>query len=128
MKLTQNTIIHVLLGAAVLTAIALLYLGLAHYGQMNLSPLGWTGFGTAALALVLGAFLPSLLRRWRGLPPPQPLSSSDIGFLVMVTIAAQALAVIGVFSEMWWLMTLGIMLAPLAIMLRFPRVQRPQKN
>ncbi len=121
MKPTQNTVIHVLLGAAVLTAIALLYLGLARLGQTNLSPWKWTVFGGAALALVLAAFVPSLLRRWRGLPPPQPLSRSDIGFLVMVAIVAQALAMVGVFSEMWWLMAVGIGLAPLSFMFRGAR-------
>ena len=118
MKPTQNVIIHVVLGLAVVSAIALLYLGLAQSGQSQLTPWQWAVFGGAALAIVLAAFAPSLVRRWRRLPPSPPLSQSDIGFCVMVALAGSVLAVVGVVSGWLWLMTLGIMLAPLAFMLR----------
>ena len=129
MRPTQNTIIHGLLGAAVLLAVVLLYMVLAHDGQPNLSPSGWGLLGGAALTLALATFLPSLVRRWRGLPPPPPLSPSDISFAIMVTVVGCALAVIGVFSEMWWLMALGIWLAPLSFMFRGARQrQHVQKS
>ena len=121
MRPTQNTIIHGLLGAAVLLAVVLLYMVLAHDGQPNLSPSGWGLLGGAALTLALATFLPSLVRRWRGLPPPPPLSPSDISFGIMVSVVGCNLAVIGVFSEMWWLMALGIGLAPLSFMFRGAR-------
>ena len=118
MKPTQNVIIHILLGLAVALAIVLLYLGLAQSGQSQLSPWQWAVFGGAALAIVMAAFTPTLVRRWRRLPPTPLLSQSDIGFCVMVALAGSVLAVLGVFSGWLWLMTLGIMLAPLAFMLR----------
>jgi len=118
MKSTQNIIIHVLLGVAVVSALVLLYVLLARPGQSQLSPLQWAVFGGAALVIVLAAFAPSLVRRWRRLPPTPALSQSDIGFCLMVALAGCVLAVVGVFSEWWWLMTLGIMLAPLAFMFR----------
>jgi hypothetical protein len=122
MKPTQNTIIHVLLGGAVLTAIALLYLLLTHREQTNnLSLVEWAVIGGAVLALVLAVFLPILVLRWRGFPAPQPLSRSDIGFCVMVFLVGSSLAVVGVFSEMWWLMAAGIGLAPMAFMFRESR-------
>jgi hypothetical protein len=129
MKPTQNTIIHALLGAAVLLAIALLYLLLVHNAQANnLSPVEWTVFGGAALALGLAAFVPSLLRRSRGLPAAPLLSRSDIGFCIMVALVGCVLAVVGVFSEMWWLMTLGIMLAPMSFMFRGSRQSESERH
>ena len=129
MRPTQNTIIHGLLGAAVLLALLLLYPLLAHNGQSNLSPSAWGLFGGAALTLASAAFLPSLVRRWRGLPSPPPLSRSDIRFVIMVSVVGCNLAVIGVFSEMWWLMALGIGLAPLSFMFRGARQrQHVQKS
>jgi hypothetical protein len=131
MKPTQNTVIHGLLGAAVLIAVVLLYLILSPTpnGQLMLSPSGWIVFGGAALALVLAAFLPSLVRRWRGLPPPQVLSPSDIRFCIMVVVVGCALAFVGALSEMWWLAVLPIMLAPLSIVFRFAaRRQRDEKS
>jgi hypothetical protein len=119
MKLTQNIIIHVVLGVAVASAMTLLYLLLARRGQSQLAPAQWAVFGGAALAIVLAAFVPGLVRRRRRLPPTPPLSPSDIGFCLMVALAGSVLAVVGVFSEWWWLMTLGIGLAPLALLLRF---------
>lgn len=129
MRPAQNTIIHVLLGAIVLVAIVLNYLVLAPHGQSMLSPSGWLVFGGVALTLVLAMFLPSLVRRWRGLRPPQPLSPSDIRFCIMVAVVGCNLAVVGVVSEMWWLMALGIMLAPLSFMFRgAAQRQREQKS
>jgi predicted metal-binding membrane protein len=55
------------------------------------------------------------------------LSRSDIGFCIMVAMAGSAPAVIGVFSGMWWLMALGIMLAPLSFMFRGGR-KRPSEQ
>lgn len=120
MKPTQNTIIHVLLGAGFLAAIALLY-QLLQPSQRDRSPLEWVIFGCVALGLVAAVFAPSLVRRWRHQPPPPPLSASDIRRLVMVTLVGCALAVFGVASGMWWLTILGIMLAPLYFMPRGPR-------
>ena len=110
----QNTVIHILLGAAVLTGIALLCLLLAPPDQSGLSPSQWVLFAAIALVLVLAAFAPSLVRRLRGMPQPQPLSASDISFCILVTVAGCALAFFGVFSGMWWMMFLGIVLAPLS--------------
>ena len=125
MKPTSPVKIHLTLGAAVLLAMALLYVLLVHDGQPRLSPRlslsGWAVFGAAALALVLMAWAPGLLRGWRGLSPPQTLSRSDTNFYIMVAVAGCALAVAGVFSGMWWLMVLGIMLAPLSSMFRRDR-------
>jgi hypothetical protein len=125
MRLTQNTVIHGLLGATVLFAMVLLYLVLARHGGPVLLPSGWIVFGGIALALALAAFLPSSVRRWRGLPPPQPLLPADIGMAVMVTLVGCALAFFGVFFEMWWLMAFAIMLPPLSFIWRnAPKQQR----
>lgn len=115
---TQNTVIHGLLAAAVLLAVLLLYLVLAHHGQAALPPSGWILFGGIALALVLAAFLPSLVRWWRGLPPPPSLSPADIRWAILVTLAGCTLAFFGVFFEMWWLMAFAIMLPPLSFIRR----------
>jgi hypothetical protein len=37
--------------------------------------------------------------------------------IIIVTVAGCALAFWGVYSGMWWLMVLGIMLAPLSFLL-----------
>jgi hypothetical protein len=120
----QNTVIHVLLGVAVLAAIALLYVLLAAPDQSGLSPSQWVLLAAFALALALAACAPSALRRLRGVPPPLPLTPSDIRFCVLATLAGSALGMFGVYSGMWWLMVLGIMLPPLSFMVRSPRVQR----
>jgi hypothetical protein len=125
---TQNTVIHGLLGATVLLGILLLYLILAHPSQMTLPLSRWILFGGIALALGLAAFLPSLLRRWRGLPPPQPLSPADIRLTIMVTLVGCALAFLGVFFEMWWLMTLAIMLPPLSFLGRNAQTQQREQG
>ena len=124
----QNTVIHIVLGVAVLPAIALLYLLLAHDGQSGLSPSRWLLFAAFSLFLIVAAFAPSLVRRLRGLPAPQPLSPSDIRVCILVTVVGCALAFYGVFSGMWWLMMLGIMLAPLSFMFRSHRVQRDDQK
>ena len=118
MRLTQNTVLHGLLGATVLLALLLLYLSLVHHGQAVLPPSGWILFGGIALALVLAAFLPGLVRWWRGLPPAQPLSPADIRLTIIVTLAGCALAFFGVFFEMWWVMAFAIMLPPLSFLRR----------
>jgi hypothetical protein len=129
MRPTQNTTIHVLLAAAVLLAMVLLYWILAQDGQPMLTPAGWLVFGGAALTLVLAAFLPSLVRRWKGLPAPQPLSSSEIRICIAVAGVGCIFAVVGVFFEIWWLMALGIMLAPLSFMFRSDtKPQRAEKS
>jgi len=129
MRLTQNAVIHGLLGATVLFAIVLLYLVLARHGQPVLPPSGGILFGGIALALVLAAFLPSLVRRWGGLPPPQPLLPADISLAIMVTLVGCALAFFGVFLEMGWLMAFAIMLCPLSFLWRnAPKQQRDRGN
>jgi hypothetical protein len=120
----QNTVIHLLLGVAILAAMALLYVLLSPADQSGLSPSQWVLFAAFAAALTLAAFAPSVLRRLRGLPPPQPLSPSDIRFSILVTAAGCAVAVFGVSSGMLWLMALGIVLPSLSFMFRRPGVQR----
>jgi hypothetical protein len=124
----QNTVIHILLGVAVLPAIALFYLLLAPPDQSGLSSWQWVLFAAFALALMLAAFAPTVLRRLQGLPPPQPLSPSDISFCILVAVVGCALALLGVHSGMWWMMVLGIMLAPLSFMFRSPRVPRDERT
>ncbi len=129
MRPTQNTIIYAFLAAAVLLGMVLLYLMLAHHGQPMLSPSGWLVFVGAALTLLLAAFLPSLVRRLRSLPPPGPLSPSDIRFCIVVVVVGCDFVAVGVFSGIWWLMALGIMLAPLSFMFRSAaQRQRDQKD
>ncbi|MCK4283957.1 MAG: hypothetical protein KAX44_06540 [Candidatus Brocadiae bacterium] len=121
----QNTVIHILLGMAVLAAIPLLYLLLAPHGQTKLSPSQWAMFGGLALALVLAVFVSSLLRRLRGPVPPQLLSPADIRFCVLVTVVTCALVFFGVWA-CGPLGSLAMMLVPLSFTFRFrrPRVQR----
>jgi len=126
MRPTQNTVVHGLLGGVVLLAILLLYLVLVHHGQTVLSLSRWIVFGGIALALVLAAFLPSLVRRWRGLPPPQPLSPVDIRSVIMVTLVGCVLAFFGAFFQMSWLMAFAIMLPPLFFIRR--NAQKPQRD
>ena len=121
MKPKSNTIIQCLLVAAGLAAVGLIYLLLAHRGQPKLLPWQWTVFAVAALALLLAAFAPSLVRRLRHQPPPLPLTPMDTRRLVAVALVGCVLAFVGVYMEMWWLMTLGIMLAPLSFLPRAPR-------
>jgi hypothetical protein len=116
--------IHVLAGAAALLAIALLFLLLRH-GQQGLSPREWGILGGAALALSAAAFVPSLVGRLRDRPPPRPLSPADRNRLVVVTIIGCALASFGAYSGIWWLMSLGIMLAPLSFLPRKERGPEP---
>jgi hypothetical protein len=116
----QNTVIHILLGVAVLPAIALFYLLLAPPDQSGLSSSQWVLFAGFAIALMLAAFAPSVLRRLRGLPSPQPLSPSDIRFTIAVatilcTLAFFAVLAFGPFGS------LVIMLVPISFHLRFPR-------
>jgi hypothetical protein len=124
----QNTVIHILLGVAVLLGIALLSLVLGLRSQMRLSLWEWILLGGVALAMVLAAFLPSVIGRFRGLPPPQPLSRSDIGSCIMVVLVGCALAVVGGFSGMWWLGTLAITLPPLWFMFRGARQRQSDQK
>ena len=121
MKPRSNTIIPWLLVAAALTAVGLIYLLLAQRGQPNLSPGQWAVFAVAALALLLVAFAPSLVGRFRHQPPPLPLTPVDTRRLVAVALVGCVLAFVGAYKEMWWLMTLGIMLAPFSFLPRAPR-------
>ena len=118
MKLTQYTIIHGLLGLVVLVTIGLFYALLVPHGQSSLSPLTWTVFIAAALALGLVAFAPSLLRRWRGLAPPPPMSAADIKFSIVLVavlcpIAFWAVWLGGAYGSM------AMILVPLAFLFRF---------
>ena len=79
MKLTQNAIVHVLLVIAILPAIALIYFLLARPGEGTLSLAAWGAFSAAALFLVIVTFAPSVARRWKGLPAPEPLGSGGGG-------------------------------------------------
>jgi hypothetical protein len=123
-NMKQNAAIHILLGVAVLSAIALLYVVLARHGQSWLSPSGWLCFAALSLFLIVAAFAPSLVRRWRGLPAPEPLSPSDIGVYILVTVMSCGLVFFAVLSGMWWMMVLAFMLPPLSFMFRRPRAQR----
>jgi hypothetical protein len=117
-KMKQNTVIHILLGAAVLPAIASLYLLLARPGQPALSPSHWILFGGVAFTLVLAAFLPSVVRRLRGLPP-QPISAPDVRFSIALAAVVCPLA----FFAVWTFGPFGsfvIMLVPIAFFLRSP--------
>jgi hypothetical protein len=116
----QSTVIDILLGAAVLPAIALLYFSLAAPGQLGLSSGRWALFAAIALALIVAAFAPSAVRRLRGLSPPQPLSPSHIRFAIAVSAILVPLAFFAVW-EFGPLGSLVIMLVPIAFMLRFPR-------
>jgi hypothetical protein len=120
----QNTIIHILLGVAVAGAIGLGYFLLRPYGGEGLSVSGWLLFAGVALVLIAAAFGPSLVGRMRGAPAPAVLSAADLRLCVLLVVVGSGLAVVGVFSGMWWLMTLGIMLAPLTFAFRGARVQR----
>ena len=124
MKPGSNTIIQCLLVAAALAAVGLIYLLLAQRGQPNLSPWQWAVFAVAAVALLLAAFAPSLVRRFRHQPAPLPLAPVDTRRLVAVALVGCVLAFVGVYTEMWWLMTLGFMLAPLSFLPRAPRTER----
>ena len=116
--MNYNKVIYILLGAAVLLAFPLIYLLLIRPGQTTLSPSQWLLLGCVALALVLAAFLPTVVRRLRGLPPHQ-ISPSDIRFFIAVTAVLCPLA----FFAVWALGPFGsfvIMLVPLAFAFRFP--------
>jgi hypothetical protein len=120
----QSTVIYTLVGGAVLSAIALF--GLLVFHQSGISPLQWGLFALYALVLMLAAFAPSVVRRWQGLPPPQPLSPADIRFSLAVTAILCPLAFFAVWE--WGAFgTLVIMLAPIAFMLRSPR-RNPQNT
>jgi hypothetical protein len=123
-NMKQNTVIHILLGVAVLPAVALLYVVLARHGQSGLSASGWLLFAALCLFLIVAAFAPSFVRRWRGSPAPEPLSPSDIRVCILVTVVGCALAFFGVFSGMWWMVVSAIMLPPLSFMFWRPRAQR----
>ena len=116
MKLTRTTTIHLLLGLAVLLAVALLYALVAGDAQPTLSPLDWLVFD-AALGLVLLALALAFLRR-RGSASRQVLCGADTGHYRIVGLLGCALAVAGVVSGTWWLMVLGIVLAPLFFLFR----------
>lgn len=118
MKPTQYTIIQVLLGLIVLVAIVLFYMLLAPHGLSGLSLLALAVFVAMALALVLAAFGPSLLRHWSGLSPPPPMSPADIRFSILVTLGGIAIVVIGSSFGMSWMAMLGIMFGPLCFIFR----------
>jgi len=119
----MNKIIHIFLGAAVLAAVALLFFILAPNGKPTLSLLQWSLLGGLAVALGLGAFLPSLLRRQRGLPQ-ESSSPADLRFALAVAAVLCPLA----FLAVWAFGPFGsfvIMLAPIAFISRSPRRSQP---
>jgi hypothetical protein len=77
-------------------------------------------FAAFAFALTLAAFAPTVLRRVRGLPPPPPLSPSDIRFSIAVALAVSALAFFAVRTQGPF-GSFVIMLVPIAFIFRFPR-------
>jgi hypothetical protein len=114
----QNTVFHILLGVAVLLAIALVYLGLATSDQSGLSSSQWVLFAAVALAGMLATFAPSVLRRLRGLPPPQPMPPSVIRFSIAVVAILCPLTCFAVWE--WPAFgSLVIILVPIAFILRF---------
>jgi hypothetical protein len=118
-KMKPNTVIHTLLGTAVLTAVVLLYVLLARPSQPALSPQHWLLFGGGSLALVLAAFLPTVVRRLRGFPP-EPVSAADVRFSIALAAAVCPL----VFFAVWGFGPFGsflILLVPLASILRSSR-------
>ena len=118
MKPRSITIVQCLLVAAGLLALGLSWLLLARPGQPPVSPWQWAVFGGAALALVLGAFVASLVRRSRRQPdqlPPAALSPVDVRRLIAVALVGCVLAYVGAYTGWFWLMTLGFMLGPLML-------------
>jgi hypothetical protein len=124
--MNYNKVIYILLGAGVLLAFPLIYLGLLHPGQATLSPSQWLWFGGLALPVVLAAVLPMIIhrvRRARGLPPEQ-VSASDLRFTialiaVLCPLAFFAVLMFGAFGS------LVIMLAPMAFIIRSHRRSQP---
>lgn len=120
----QNTVIHILLGVAVLVAITLLFFLLPYPKQLW----QWILYVAIFFCLIAAAFSPSLINRWRKVPEPSSLSPADISFCILVTLAGCSLAFYGVLLNMWWLMTAGIMLPPLSFMFRNPRIKREDQK
>lgn len=111
--------IHILLGVAVLLALPLIYLVLLRPGQPMFPPSQWLVFAGAALALLLAAFLPGVVRRVRGMPP-QAVSPSDLRFGLAVAAVLCPLA----FLAVWVMGPFGafiIVLAPVALIIRSRR-------
>lgn len=115
----MNKVIHILFGAAVLLALSLIYFLLLPHGQATLSPSQWLLFGEGALPLVLAAFLPSIVRRFRGLPPPQ-VSPSDLRFtIVLIAILCPLIFLFGtLFGQFGFLL---IIVVPIAFAIRAQR-------
>ncbi len=111
MKPTQSTVIHILLGAVVLTTLVLFYMLLAPAGHQGLSPLTWAAFGGGAIVLCLAVFLPSWLRMRAGLPATAPMSRADIGFVIIVTVIGMVITTMG--GSMG---AMGILFAPMAFL------------
>ena len=124
--MNYNKVIYMLLGAAVMLAFPLIYLGLLRSGQATLSPSQWLLFGGLALAVVLAAILPIIIyrvRQARGLPP-EHVSASDLRF----TIALIAVLCPLTFFAVWMFPVFGslvIMLAPIAFIIRSHRRGQP---
>lgn len=121
--MNYNKVIHILLGAAVLLAFPLIYLLLLRPGEPTLPPSQWLLLGGGVSALVIGAFLPSIVRRIRGLPP-EPASASDLQFVIAVAAVGCPLA----FFAVWTFGPFGsfvIMLAPIACLIRYQRRSQP---
>ena len=124
--MNYNKVIYVLLGAAVLLAFPLIYLGLHRSGQAMLSPSQWLLFGGLALPVVLAALLPIIIhrvRRTRGLPP-EHLSASDLRF----TIALIAVLCPLTFFAVWMFPVFGslvIMVVPIAFVIRAQHRSQP---
>jgi hypothetical protein len=117
-KPTQDTIIRILPGIALLGAITLRYLWFPPHGGRSSQ---WVVFG-AILIFVLVAVGRRLLHRSKRLPPPQPLSPSEIGYCIIVTIVGCMLSTVGASHGESWLMGLGGVFIVVAIAVRmWPR-------
>jgi hypothetical protein len=128
--MNYNKVIYFLLGAAVLVAFPLIYLGLLRSGQTMLSPSQWRLFGGLALPVVVfAAILPIIIhrvRRARGLPP-EHVSASDLRF----TIALIAVLCPLTFFAVWIFPVFGslvIMVVPFAFIIRAQLRRQPNNK
>ena len=124
--MNYNKVIYIIIGAAALLALPLIYLVLSPLGQTTLSPSQWLVFGGLALPVVLAALIPMIVhrvRQARGLPP-EHVSAADLRFMIIVIailcpLAAFAAMTFGAFGA------LVMMLAPVATIIRSQRGSQP---
>jgi hypothetical protein len=117
MKPTQNTILLFAVCVGVFLLIVLDYLAMSHYGAKDLSLSDLAILGGMTTVPVLAA-LPTLLRRWKHMPPAPPLPRADLMFILQVGLLGCVLGIVGIHYNIWYLVTLAILLVPLSAMLR----------